>query len=173
MATTSQVEPTAAEIEHPHAPATGDFPKPSRNERRACSWALQYWRDLANGRLFPTLDEVTQEGAADLWEHLFVVEVSDDPGTYKYVQAGSVLCDALGFDPTGRPVAEVLPEDICSRVMYFQRAATDMRSPIDAAGRWTQNEGEDVLFRVVLLPLSDDQEHPNYLLGAVSFTTPQ
>ncbi len=66
MASTSQLESAAAEIEHPKTPATGGFPQPNQNERRACSTALQYWRDLAKGRLFPALNEVTPEGAASI-----------------------------------------------------------------------------------------------------------
>ncbi|MBI3453318.1 MAG: PAS domain-containing protein [Rhodospirillales bacterium] len=140
-------------------------------ERRACNLALQYWRELAAPRHFPSREQVTADTAAELWDHLFIVEVTDDPGSYIYVHAGAVLKAALGADPTGRKLADVLPPSICNRELYVHKTAAALRNPIDEAGKWTRGDGEDVLYRTVLLPLSDDQRQINYLLGAFSFRT--
>ena len=138
-------------------------------ERRACSRALEWWRELAAPRLFPSFARVTPESASFLWDSLFMIEIADEPSHYKFVHAGPILRAALGADPTGRKVADALPRAICDRQLYFQKAAVDLRNPVDEAGRWTRTDGDEVLYRSVFLPLSDDQRRINYLLGAFSF----
>ncbi len=35
-------------------------------------------------------------------------------------------------------------------------------------GNFTYTRGEEILYRSIILPLSDDQEYANYLVGAFS-----
>jgi hypothetical protein len=65
----------------------------------------------------------------------------------------------------------VLPREIVGRALYFQKAACDLMAPIDEAGRFTRADGAQIVYRAVLLPLSDDQRSANYLLGVFSFRT--
>ena len=36
-------------------------------------------------------------------------------------------------------------------------------------GNFTNTRGEEILYRSIILPLSDDQENVNYLVGAFSY----
>ena len=139
-------------------------------ERRVSSNAVQYWRDLAAPRRYPSVTQITRDSAPELWDHLCIIKVGP-AADHVFVRAGSVLCDALGSDPTGKKVAEVLPREIVGRALYFQKAACDLMAPIDEAGKWVRADGTEVLYRAVLLPLSDDQRSADYLLGAFSFRT--
>lgn len=138
-------------------------------ERRACSLALRHWRELAAPRRYPSLAQITRESMPGLWEHLFVVEVGQDVADHVFLRAGNVIREALGGDPTGRKVGEAMPREIVGRSLYFQRAAVDLMAPIDETGRWVRGDGAEILYRAVLMPLSDDQRYANYLLGAFSF----
>jgi hypothetical protein len=138
-------------------------------DRRASGRAMQFWRDLANPHAYPSLSQVTAESAGPLWESLFVVRVAEDARAYSFVIANKVLREALGLDPTGLLVVDTLPSAIRSRSLYYYQAAVDLRAPIDESGKWTRPDGDDVLYRTILLPLSDDQRTINYLLGAFSF----
>ncbi|MGQ0661990.1 MAG: PAS domain-containing protein, partial [Pseudomonadota bacterium] len=140
-------------------------------ERRACSRALEWWREMAAPRPYPARAQVTAKSAAELWDHLFVVRVAGAPKDYSFEQAGPVLRAALGVDPTGRKVANALPRAIRSRFLHFQKLAASLKNPLYVAGKWTREDGEEVLYRSVFLPLSDDQRDINYLLGAFSFRT--
>ena len=83
-----------------------------------------------------------------------------------------MLREALGGDPTGKNVGDALPREIVGRALYFQRAACDLMAPIDEAGRFTRtSDNVEILYRAVLLPLSENQREANYLLGAFSFRT--
>lgn len=138
-------------------------------DRRASGRAMQYWRDLASPHAYPSLAQVTAETAGPLWESLFVVRIGEDARAYSFVIANKVLREALGFDPTGLLVVDTLPASIRSRSLYYYQASVDLRAPIDESGKWTRPDGDDVLYRTILLPLSDDQRTINYLLGAFSF----
>ena len=140
-------------------------------ERRVSSNALQYWRDLAAPRRYPSIAQVTYDSAPALWEHFCIIKVGPESTDHIFVRAGSVLCEALGCDPTGKRVADVLPRQIVGRALYFQKAACDLMAPIDEAGKWVRADGTEVLYRAVLLPLSDDQRSADFLLSAFSFRT--
>jgi hypothetical protein len=140
-------------------------------ERRVSASAVQYWRDLAAPRRYPGRAQVTQQSAPALWDHLFILKVGLDADDHIFESCGPVLREALGVDPTGKRVSDVLPAEIVGRALYFQKAACDLMAPIDEAGRFKRQDGVEVLYRSVLLPLSDDQREANYLLGAFSFRT--
>lgn len=138
-------------------------------ERRISATALQYWRELAAPRRYPGRTQVTPSSAPGLWDHFFIIKVGMDPAEHVFEYAGPVLCAALGSDPTGRAVGDVLPREIVGRALYFQKAACDLMAPIDEAGRFKRRDGTEIVYRSVLLPLSDDQREANYLLGALNF----
>ena len=138
-------------------------------ERRANSRALTYWKEIAAPGRFPSRARVTQESAGDLWDYLFVVEIAPKPEQYRFVLAGAALCDALGRDPTGETVATVLPGGMGTRTVFLQQAAVGLKGPVDDAGMWVRPDGAEILYRAMLLPLSDDQTTVSHLLGAFSY----
>lgn len=138
-------------------------------ERRANSRCLRFWQELAGSRRFPSRAAVTQEAAGDLWDHMFMVEVTAVPADYRFVMAGSVLQTALGRDPTGVKVSEALPGGMGTRTLFLHQAAVGLKGPVDDAAKWTRADGTEILYRSILLPLSDDGETVNALLGAFSF----
>ncbi len=138
-------------------------------ERRANSRALKYWKEVAGDRRFPARAQINQASAGDLWDHLFIVEVSGLPENYRFAYAGAVMKSALGMDPTGQTVASTIPGGMGTRTLFFHQAAVGLKGPVDDAGSWTRADGTQILYRSILLPLSDDQQSVNYLLGAFSF----
>jgi hypothetical protein len=141
-------------------------------ERRISATAVQYWRELAAPRRYPSRTQVTNGSAPTLWDNFFIIKVGPDAAEHVFEFCGAALREALGSDPTGKSVGDVLPREIDGRALYFQKAACDLMAPIDEAGRFTRpTDSVEVLYRAVLLPLSDDQREANYLLGAFSFRT--
>ena len=72
------------------------------------------------------------------------------------------------MDPLGKKVMDVLPS-ATEKGLSFCRAAAELKKPIADVGQFTNIKGEDVCYRSVLLPLSNDQQTVNYLVGAFSF----
>lgn len=138
-------------------------------ERRACSRALQWWRELAAPRPLPEIGAFTAETAGELGPYLFALRLADDPAANRFVCAGETLREALGFDPTGCSMIEIWPRDARDRALFLQRAAAELMNPIDGAGRWTAADGEEIVYRCVLLPASEDQRRVDHLIGAFSY----
>jgi hypothetical protein len=154
----------------PQWPAASPVTRTDGTERRANSRALEYWKERAGSRRFPSRADITSDSAGDLWGHLFIVEVAADPTQYRYVMAGDVLRQALGRDPTGEAVTTALPGGMGVRSQFFQQAAVGLKQPVmDDVGLWARDDGTTILYRSILLPLSDDGEKVNFLLGAFSF----
>lgn len=138
-------------------------------ERRANSRAMKLWKEIAAPRRFPARSQITAESAGDLWDNLFIVEVTPAADQYKFAYAGAVMIAALGRDPIGETVASAIPGGMGTRTLFFHQAAVGLKGPVDDAGAWTRADGTQILYRSILLPLSDDQQTVNYLLGAFSY----
>lgn len=138
-------------------------------ERRASERALTYWRELAAPRRYPAFADIDFDAAGDLRDNLFVVELGASVEEFRLVKAGSVLASALGHDPSGERVLDALPGKIGARSAYRHEMAAKLGTPLDETGHWVEESGAVVLYRCILLPLSDDQRQINYLLGAFSF----
>ncbi|MBT6426502.1 MAG: hypothetical protein HOK30_02470, partial [Rhodospirillaceae bacterium] len=55
--------------------------------------------------------------------------------------------------------------------LIFWRVAAEMRKPIADVGEFTNKQGEDVLYRSVLLPISEDGKKITHLMAAFSYKT--
>jgi hypothetical protein len=140
-------------------------------ERRVCGRAVAAWRRLAAPRRYPARAQLDAVAPDDLKDHLFVLRVADDdPATVTCVEAGPVMRRAIGCDPTGRRAADVLPPGVREPMLAALRHAVATGAPVDHAGRWARG-ADDVVYRAVLMPLSDDQRTVNYVLGAFNFRT--
>lgn len=139
-------------------------------ERRACAQALQFWREAAAPRRMPSVTAIRPELVGALWPHLFIVEWPGEFEGSRVVQAGQVLIDALGADPTRCLMSECWPAESQQRLRFLQETTIELMTPIDEAGRWRRGEAE-LVYRCVWLPLSDDQRIVTHLLGALSFRT--
>lgn len=137
-------------------------------ERRACSRALQWWRQLAAPRRTPSRAAIDGAAGGEFGPNLFILRCAGDPADNVFEHAGAMLRSALGRDPTGLPLAAAWPGAALERAIFLQKSCADLLTPIDEAGRWTL-AGEDIVYRSVLMPLCDDQRRATHLLGAFSF----
>jgi hypothetical protein len=159
------LSPAAAVASAPPAPS---LERADGVERRACSRALQWWRELAAPRRAPSPGLIDANAAGELWPHLFLLRCASEPAGNVFEHAGAMLRSALGRDPTGLALSVAWPGESLERALFLQQSCADLLTPIDEAGRWNL-VGEDVVYRCVLMPLSDDQRRTSHLLGAFSF----
>ncbi len=137
-------------------------------ERRLVGRALACWEESRGTRRFPNRKDLDTVIRGRLDGTTFLVAIGDSEDTDHVVESDHALIDALRLDPVGKKVVEVLPS-ATEKGLSFCRAAAELKKPIADVGHFTNARGEDIYYRSVLLPLSDDQETINYLLGAFSF----
>jgi hypothetical protein len=130
--------------------------------------ALAYWETLRGERRFPGRNDCASFDRVGMADNIFVVAVTDDEAGDEIVECGPAFRKALGMDPVGRKAMKILPS-ATERGLSFCRVAAEMKKPIADVGHFTNADGEEVMYRSILLPLSDDQNRVNYLLGAFSY----
>ena len=121
-----------------------------------------YWLDKRQGRTMPgraDLDPLEIPGR--LWPHVMLLEVIPGPAgpRFRYRRAGAVFWRALGREPTGLHLDEVVPEVAGYRdyVLGIYRETFQRRLPM-----YTENQlilrdhPQPVTVKRVTLPLSSD-----------------
>ncbi len=153
-----------------HAAGEEDSVNVRQDERRLVGRALACWEEIRGERPFPDRNDFDTVFRGRLDGSTFLVAIGGSEDTDRVVESDNALIEALGLDPVGKKAVDVLPS-ATEKGLSFCRTAADLKKPIADVGQFTNADGEDVYYRSVLLPLSDDQENVNYLLGAFSFKT--
>lgn len=153
-------------IDPPASPVVGD----SRLDS-----LYRYWMSRRQGRAMPArrdIDPTEIPGA--IWPHIMIVDVEHggDAPRFRYRRVGAVFWRALGQEPTGKYVDEVLPETASYReyVLGIYNEVVAQRR-----GLYTENiftlDGQSIpmLTKRVSLPLSADGEKVEMILGGHVF----
>jgi hypothetical protein len=135
----------------------------------------RYWLGKRQGRPTPRRADIDPlEIPGDLWPHTMMLDVlwQDGVPRFRYRRVGEIFWRALGQEPTGRFIDEVVPETAGYRA-YVIGVYTEMA--ICRRAMYTENiftlDGQAVpmLTKRVSLPLSDDGETVNMVLAGHVF----
>ena len=138
-------------------------------KRRTTDQLLAYWNWLRGPREFPSYQDIDQSVIPGLWRHVFVVEVADHILDTKVLYAGSALKAACQyFVPDEQILAHLTPQ-LRQKLLVAISVAAKMKEPTFDSGELVREDCGEVLYRFVVLPLSDDQIRVNRLIGAFNF----
>ncbi len=140
------------------------------DERRVIGRALRRWDQLRENALFPDRARCLIALNDSMSKSVVVIAIGSGEKEDCIIQSGRVFRDALALDPRGLPVSQVMPSTI-ERGLVFWRIAAEMRKPIADVGEFTNANGEEILYRSVLLPVTDDGDSVTHLIGAFSYKT--
>ena len=137
-------------------------------ENRLVGKALKFWESVrADGEL-PRTSVLDMEDCPFGAEDSLVMEIGVGELDDKVVAAGEKVQAALGRDPTGLSVLDTLPSST-EMGLSFCRASVDLKKPMADVGRFFNKKGQEVLYRSILLPLSDDGIRVNRVVSAFSY----
>jgi hypothetical protein len=135
----------------------------------------RYWMAQRRGRVMPSrrdIDPTEIPGA--IWPHIMILDVEYPGGAprFRYRRVGAVFWRALGQEPTGRYLDEVLPETAGYRdyVLDIYREVVARR-----CGLYTENiftlDGQSIpmLTKRISLPLSSDDDRVEMILAGHVF----
>lgn len=124
---------------------------------------LGYWRDLRGDRDWPATGDVSQAGLADMWDYSFLIDLN---GTApRFVHFGPWQAEFYGADMSGRGLAELIGDTLAERSTRYLPEVLQRRIPITYGGEVTEPGGRRILYRSILMPLSDDGETLSGILG--------
>ncbi|WP_404381952.1 PAS domain-containing protein [Caenispirillum salinarum] len=150
--------------------AAADRPEPVGRERRVVGQALSYWHAVRDHRTLPLLDDLDMEAEPLLRGKLFLMDVTDGPGTATFTYCGGALSHAFKASATGKRPHEVLPSDVAEHMLDLVRAVVDFRRPLADAATLPRVRGGGVLkHRMAIMPVSTDGKTVTHILGAFSY----
>ena len=123
---------------------------------------------MCEDRRCPTRREVEERQIGDFWSNAFLIDTSGVPSSYKFRQCGKVLSQSMPGGLDDQPVS-ALPVEHADNAIDMCRAAVSARKPVASTDALFDYRGNEILYRMILLPLSDDGIVVNALLGAANY----
>ncbi len=140
---------------------------PPARERRLVRRLMHYWLQRCGEREFPCLNDIDRDAISDIWPFCFVLDTLSNHNFPYFHYLGPSIGKYSGVFLSGKTDWTLTHLD---KAVRKYREALDQRTPVLTEEELTLFNGGTLLFRSVLLPLSDDQVTINFLLGAANGT---
>ncbi len=134
-------------------------------ERRLVGRMLAYWHLLCQGRSYPRLKDLDVEAIGDDWRWAFILDTESHRDFPNFRYLGPALAKYSGIFLAGEDAFTSTLLDVATHKLdcVFRDG-----SPLLLEDVVTRFDGRRLMFRAVLLPLSDDGKHINFVLGAAN-----
>ncbi len=137
----------------------------SVQERRLVLRILDHWQGLRGARTCPARREIDPAVLGDDRRYCCVLEVGDEnEAVFAYV---GTAFDAAHAASEVRRVSNCRPGSFLRLATEFFPRVLDKRIPVSIGGE-AMSDGRSILFRAILLPLSNDGTRIDALLGAAN-----
>ncbi len=131
---------------------------------------LAHWRDAQGEGGFPSLDAMLKRDLGNMLPSIFVLKVPADDEEPTFARVGKSFAGEVSGDLTGRPVW--VPEGtLLDQAVGIYDEVLARKVPVTKDGEFEHVQGGTVLYRSILLPLSEGQGRIDFLLGAINSKT--
>lgn len=128
------------------------------------SHALSCWQRWRRDSDWPTRADIDPDELRLLLPNLYVVAAVDGGRRFRYMLAGAVVRNTLGFELSGRYLEDLFQGDALARNAAAYRMVIGGYGHL-AVQLWEQRGRPIIRFRRLLLPLADDRRHIDGVLG--------
>lgn len=147
-----------------------EFCHEQESERRISCEALYYWTDLLAGRVMPRPEDIDIARAPeDLARYLFVLSTGNGGGRFMVQKSGGMLDGAGGDSMAGRSLMEAFPAPLNDRALECCLNAIRARQPMVDSGILVLENETELVYRLIMMPLSVDGRAVDHVLGAFSY----
>ena len=149
--------------------------KSASSENRMILQLFSYWKRTSKERLFLSLVDVDPNAIGEIWPYCFILDVTSDVERPIFHYIGKSLERDRKIDLAlaelggsyDEETSQTPPTRLGQAAKNFRQALLK-KAPVTSGGVFEHPNGKTILFRSILLPLSDDDRSFNYILGAVS-----
>ncbi len=145
---------------------------PQGMERRMVLQMLAHWRELRGDRAFPSFEDVDPRAIPEIWANVFVLDLEGFPDDPLFRLAGDSFAANTGSPLRNIRISQVPENTLAERSVSYYREVIARGVPISRGGEFNKSDGTKVLYRGVILPMSDDGVTINGLLGAANCREP-
>ena len=137
-------------------------------DRRMVLQMLAYWRKLCGDRTFPSFEDVDPRAIAEIWVNVFVLDLARYPDDPLFRLVGDSFTAFTGSPLRNIRISEVPANTLAAKSVSYYREVIEMGVPISRGGDFVKSDWTKVLYRSVILPMSDDSATISGLLGAAN-----
>lgn len=137
-------------------------------ERKLVLRILQYWRGLCDTDTIPSESAIEPKTIPDMWPHCAVLDVSGKETDPEIVFVGTNLSATAGVELSGKRLSQAPADTLLSKGLSYYGQVLVKKVPITFGGEFVDHRGVKILYRSIILPLSDDGTNINRLLGAAN-----
>lgn len=175
--------------------AAPDAEMPSGMERRLVLRLLSYWRELLPAlaedeydeddedldydeedevmatdfmRRYPSFADIDRREISDFWPSCFLLDFNGPGGGAVFTEVGSEYGGYYPGSLLDVPVSSLQANTLAEQSTAYLQEIIAKGVPITRGGEFTNSDGETVLFRSIILPLSDDGENIDGFIGAAN-----
>lgn len=141
---------------------------PTGMERRLVLRLLSRWRKICGDREFPSFNDVDPAEMSDLWQNCFVLDVAGFAENPVFRSIGADIAPLAGVNLVDKRVSDAPASTLISASVAYLGEVLRKQVPISRGGEFLKPGGVRVLYRSILLPMSDDGETISGLLGAAN-----
>lgn len=142
--------------------------RPPALERRLVLRLLAHWRHMCGERLFPSVVQINPDEFDDMWAWCFTIDVAGNREDPVLRAVGTAMARLHTVPLANLALSALPPRTLIAQATEYWREAVTRRVPVSRGGQFAQDDGATILFRSILLPMSEDGETVGALLGAGS-----
>ena len=141
---------------------------PQGMERRMVLRLLSHWREWCGDAQYPSFSQVDPARMAEIWDFSFVLDIVGHEDNPIVRTVGSELQNYLPETVRNCPLSDVPAASLIEHAAGYYHEILDRGVPISRGGEFTKYDGMKVLYRSIILPMSDDGTSVSGLLGAAN-----
>lgn len=143
-------------------------PPRGMRELRLTMRVLNHWRDLTHTRAFPRMSDIDPKVLGRDWASCLQIHATPAADRSRFIFVGESLCDPREARFEGRYISECLPNTVLHKATAYIARVLDKRVPISMGGA-AIHHGAPILYRSVLMPLSENGTDIDGLFGAANY----
>ncbi len=146
-----------------------DFCLAQEAEQRISCQALYYWTTLEKNGKMPSPDKVNLADLADIRRNLFLLSTSNGGGIFIIKECGDLLTETCGQNPCGQNLLDAFPQPLNESAVECGYSVVASKQPMLNYGNITLENDDEIKYRMIMTPLSYNNNSVDLLFGALSF----
>jgi hypothetical protein len=139
------------------------------DERRMHVRAYNYWVSLLDGRDYPSIEDLDPENLHDFGPNSVLLDFTGGIENPAIAYLGPKLRVACELEPDVSSVADIPSRSLLSRLTDHYMQIIANRAPIGFEAEFTNDAGQEVMYRGILMPFSSDDDTIDFIYGVINW----
>ncbi len=129
---------------------------------------LSQWREWCGEDQYPSFTDVDPTQIAEIWDYCFVLDIVGHEENPVVRTVGSELQNYHPEAVRNRALSDVTAGSLIEHAASYYQEILHRGVPISRGGEFIKYDGMKVLYRSIIMPMSDDGINVSGLLGAAN-----